>query len=89
MAAVRLVVERGWDAATVQDIAAIAGRTGDHPERDLRPQLIAGAVTTAIEVAMDRVLGSDPPMPLGPLLGEALRDAEPTRAITEPETGRP
>lgn len=53
--------------------AAVAARTGTDPERDLYPRLTAAAVTAATQVAIGRWLHTDPPVPLVPLLREALR----------------
>lgn len=65
--------------------AAIADRTGTDPERDLYPRLVAAVVTSAVHVATDRWLRADPPVPLLPLLTEALEGVasglpEPPRA---------
>ncbi|MFJ5804127.1 acyl-CoA-like ligand-binding transcription factor [Streptomyces decoyicus] len=53
--------------------AAVAARTGTDAERDLYPRLVAGAVTSAVHVSLDQWLRSDPPVPLLPLMTEALR----------------
>jgi MftR C-terminal domain len=53
--------------------AAIAERTGTDPEADMYPQILAGAVTAASQVAIRRWYGSDPPVPLRPLIELALR----------------
>lgn len=52
---------------------AVAERTGTDPERDLYPRLVAAVVTTATGVATDQWLTTDPPVPLEPLLRDALR----------------
>ncbi|MEN3537525.1 TetR family transcriptional regulator [Microbispora sp. ZYX-F-249] len=52
--------------------AAIADRTGTDVARDLYPRLVAGAAGAAIRVAMDQWLRADPPVPVGPLIEEAL-----------------
>jgi AcrR family transcriptional regulator len=51
---------------------AIAERTGTDLDRDMFPAVLAGAVTAAIQVAHERWLRADPPVPLVPLIGEAL-----------------
>jgi len=51
---------------------AIAARTGTDAEQDMYPQVLAGAVTAASEVAVLRWAAADPPVPLGPLLRSAL-----------------
>jgi AcrR family transcriptional regulator len=51
---------------------AIATRTGIDIERDMYPQLLAGAVTAAAQVAVRRWAAADPPVPLRPLLRRAL-----------------
>ncbi|MEU7915237.1 TetR family transcriptional regulator [Microbispora bryophytorum] len=52
--------------------AAIAERTGTDVTRDLYPRLVAGAAGAAIRVAMDHWLRSDPPVPVKPLIEDAL-----------------
>ncbi|MFG1862047.1 acyl-CoA-like ligand-binding transcription factor [Microbispora bryophytorum] len=52
--------------------AAIAERTGTDVARDLYPRLVAGAAGAAIRVAMDYWLRSDPPVPVKPLIEDAL-----------------
>ena len=37
------------------------------------PRILAAAVTAAIQAAIDRWLHSDPPVPLAPLVRQALR----------------
>jgi len=51
---------------------AIAQRTGTDPERDMYPRLVAAAVGAAWQVATDRWANADPPVPLAPLMREAL-----------------
>jgi hypothetical protein len=41
-------------------------------EQDMYPQVLAGAVTAAAQVAVGRWATADPPVPLGPLLRSAL-----------------
>jgi AcrR family transcriptional regulator len=53
--------------------AAIAERTGTGVEADMFPQILAGAVTAASQVAIRRWYAADPPAPLRPLLELALR----------------
>jgi AcrR family transcriptional regulator len=53
--------------------AAIAERTGTDVEADMFPQVLAGAVTAASQVAIRRWYASDPPVPLRPILELALR----------------
>ncbi|WP_328808595.1 acyl-CoA-like ligand-binding transcription factor [Nonomuraea montanisoli] len=65
-------------AADSELAAAVAERTGTErtgtdPGRDMYPRLVAGAVTTAVHVATEQWLRADPPVPLVPLLREALR----------------
>lgn len=52
--------------------AAIAARAGLDAEQDMYPQILAGAVTAAAQVAVRRWFAADPPVPLGPLLRQAL-----------------
>ena len=51
---------------------AIATRTGTDLEHDMYPQILAGAVTAATQVAVGRWAAADPPVPLRPLLRQAL-----------------
>ena len=51
---------------------AIAERTGTDPGRDLYPWLVAAAVSAAIRVANEQWLRAEPPVPLAPLLRDAL-----------------
>ncbi|HUB21438.1 MAG TPA: TetR family transcriptional regulator [Streptosporangiaceae bacterium] len=52
--------------------AALAARTGTDPEQDLYPEILAGAVIAATQVAVRRWAAADPPVPLAPLLRQAL-----------------
>ena len=51
---------------------AIATRTGTDADQDMYPQVLAGAVTAAAQVAVSRWAAADPPGPLRPLLRRAL-----------------
>jgi AcrR family transcriptional regulator len=53
--------------------AAIAERTGTDLGADMFPQVLAGAVTAASQVAIRRWYAADPPEPLRPILERALR----------------
>jgi AcrR family transcriptional regulator len=53
--------------------AAIAERTGTDLGADMYPQILAGAVTAATQVAIRRWYAADPPVALRPLLDSALR----------------
>jgi AcrR family transcriptional regulator len=52
---------------------AITERTGTDPEADMYPQILAGAVTSASQVAIRRWYAAEPPVPLRPLIELALR----------------
>lgn len=52
--------------------AAVAERTGTDAGQDLYPRLVAAAVAAAMQVAIGAFLKADPPVPLVPLLREAL-----------------
>lgn len=52
--------------------AAVAARTGTDAGQDLYPRLVAAAVTAATQVAVGAFLQSNPPVPLVPMLREAL-----------------
>jgi AcrR family transcriptional regulator len=82
MAAIKLVVNlpaiRGEYLkihSEMQDAlaAAIAERTGVDPETDMYPQILAGAVTAASQVAVRHWFRADPPQPLRPMIELALR----------------
>jgi AcrR family transcriptional regulator len=51
---------------------AIATRTGTDIGQDMYPRILAGAVIAAAQVAVRRWAAADPPVPLGPLLRQAL-----------------
>jgi len=51
---------------------AIAARTGRDAEQDMYPQVLAGAVTAAAQVAVRRWAAADSPVPLQRLLRQAL-----------------
>jgi len=51
---------------------AIAERTGTDADRDLYPRLVAAAITAAVQTANEHWLRADPPVPMAPLLREAL-----------------
>jgi AcrR family transcriptional regulator len=53
--------------------AAIAERLGTSLETDMFPQIMAGAVSAAMQATMERWLRSDPPVPLAPLMRHGLR----------------
>ena len=50
----------------------IAERTGLDAGRDMYPWLAAAAVSAAIRVANEQWLRAEPPVPLAPLLRDAL-----------------
>ncbi|WP_433654114.1 alpha/beta fold hydrolase [Nocardia sp. CA-128927] len=52
---------------------AIAGRTGHDLDADMFPRIMAGAVASALQVAIDRWVDADPPIPMLPVIREALR----------------
>jgi AcrR family transcriptional regulator len=52
---------------------AIAERVGTDLGADMFPQVLAGAVTAASQVAIRRWYAADPPEPLRPILERALR----------------
>ncbi len=59
-------------AAERECAEAIAERTGTDPGRDMYPWLVAAAVSAAIRVANEQWLRAEPPVPLAPLLRDAL-----------------
>ncbi|WP_158888950.1 TetR family transcriptional regulator [Amycolatopsis anabasis] len=60
-------------AADSEFAAVIAERTGTDPRHDLYPRLVAAAVGATTQVVTDQWLRADPPVPLRPLLRDALR----------------
>lgn len=52
---------------------AIAERTGIDPRTDMYPQILAGAVTAASQVAIRQWYRADPPVPLRPMIELSLR----------------
>jgi AcrR family transcriptional regulator len=66
---------------------AIAERLGTSLETDMFPRIMAGAVSAAMQAAMERWLRSDPPVPLVPLMRQSLRQfAEGMRRVLPAET---
>ncbi|WP_331744036.1 TetR/AcrR family transcriptional regulator (plasmid) [Streptomyces sp. NBC_01136] len=60
-------------AADSEFAVAVAERTGTDVDRDLYPKLVAAAVLAAQQAASDQWLRADPPVPLLPLLRDALK----------------
>jgi len=61
------------DAAAERECAVvIAERTGGDADRDLYPRLVAAAIGAAIRVSNEQWLRAEPPVPLAPLLRDAL-----------------
>ncbi len=59
-------------AAQEELAAAISDRTGADASTSMYPAVIAGAVTAAVHVALDRWLSADPPTAIAPLIRLAL-----------------
>lgn len=70
--AVQAEVMRADQQAQGALAAAIAARTGTDPQADLYPKLVAAAVGAAMGAALTHWLSADPPVPLAPLITEAL-----------------
>jgi AcrR family transcriptional regulator len=62
--------------------AAIGERTGIDPGSDMYPEILAGAVIAATQVAIRRWIRADPPEPLLPVIELALRQL--ASACSEP-----
>ena len=98
-AAVRLMLaepalqgELARASATARDAlaAAVAALTGTDPVRDTYPQLVAAAVEAAVDVTITHCLGAARPVPMEPVLRDALERltaglAEPGAPTTDPE----
>jgi AcrR family transcriptional regulator len=72
-------------AAERECAEAIAERTGTDPGRDMYPWLVAAAVSAAIRVANEQWLRAEPPVPLAPLLRDALTQI--AAGLPAPATG--
>ncbi|HEY7362090.1 MAG TPA: TetR family transcriptional regulator, partial [Streptosporangiaceae bacterium] len=59
-------------AAERECAAVIAERTGSDADRDLYPRLVAAAIGAAIQVTSEQWVRAEPPVPLAPLLRDAL-----------------
>jgi AcrR family transcriptional regulator len=68
---------------------AIAERMGLDQQADMYPEILAGAVTTASQVALRHWINADPPVPLRPLLESALRQLATACAGPPPATRSP
>ncbi|MFJ8017721.1 TetR family transcriptional regulator [Streptomyces sp. NPDC096339] len=64
---------KGGMAAAREFAVAVAERTGTDADRDLYPSLVGGAVQAALNAATEQWLRCDPPVPMAPLLRDALR----------------
>lgn len=71
--ALRAEVARTAVAADNELTLAIAERTGTDPVNDIYPRLVASTVSNAEHLALDHWLHADPPVPLLPVIEEALR----------------
>ena len=63
---------RAGAAAERECAIVIAERTGSDADRDLYPRLVAAAIGAAIRVTNEQWLRAEPPVPLAPLLRDAL-----------------
>jgi AcrR family transcriptional regulator len=63
---------RAGAAAERECAVAIAERTGTDADRDMYPRLVAAAIGVAILVANEQWVRAEPPVPLAPLLRDAL-----------------
>ncbi|HXZ72394.1 MAG TPA: TetR family transcriptional regulator [Streptosporangiaceae bacterium] len=72
-------------AAERECALVIAGRTGTDAGRDMYPRLVAAAIGTAILVANEQWLRAEPPVPLAPLLRDALTQI--AAGLPAPATG--
>jgi AcrR family transcriptional regulator len=72
-------------AAERECAVAIAERTGTDADRDMYPRLVAAAIGAAILVANEQWLRTEPPVPLAPLLRDALTQI--AAGLPAPATG--
>jgi AcrR family transcriptional regulator len=79
----RAEIVKGNFAAANELAAAIADRTGNDPDRDLYPALVASVALAAQMTAVDRWLRANPPEPLLPLLRYAM--AQVAAGLPEPQ----
>ncbi|QHC26412.1 TetR/AcrR family transcriptional regulator [Streptomyces sp. GS7] len=63
---------RAGAIAEAEIAAAVADRTGTDLKQDLYPHLVASAVMAATNAAMGHHLRTDPPVPVGCLIADAL-----------------
>jgi AcrR family transcriptional regulator len=63
---------RAGAIAEAEIAAAVADRTGTDLKQDLYPHLVASAVVAAMNTAIAHHLRTDPPVPVGRLLADAL-----------------
>ncbi|MEV7679991.1 TetR family transcriptional regulator [Streptomyces sp. NPDC088341] len=70
--ALRSELLRAGAIAEAEIAAAVADRTGTDLKQDLYPHLVASAVMAAANAAMAHHLRTDPPVPVGRLLADAL-----------------
>jgi AcrR family transcriptional regulator len=63
---------RAGAIAEAEIAEAVAVRTGTDPKQDLYPHLVASTVVAATNTAMAHHLRTDPPVPVGRLLADAL-----------------
>ena len=65
---------------------AIAERLATSTETDIFPRIKSGAVSSAMQAAMERWLHSDPPVPMEPLIRQSLRQfADGMRDVLPPQ----
>jgi AcrR family transcriptional regulator len=72
-------------AAERECAAVIAERTGSDADRDLYPRLVAAAIGAAIQVTSEQWVRAEPPVPLAPLLRDALTQI--AAGLPAPATG--
>jgi AcrR family transcriptional regulator len=70
--AVQAEVMRADHTAQQRLAEAIGARTGTDPRTDLYPKLVAASIGAAVGTALTHWLRADPPVPLSPLITDAL-----------------
>jgi AcrR family transcriptional regulator len=86
VASLQTEVMRGALSADQPFARVVAERTHCDLRRDIYPRLVAASVTVVVQAAVNAFLHADPPVPLLPLLRDALRQL--SAGLPAPDRGR-